>query len=508
MIIHRLYKHARFLLACTFVILITEAACASEISLGKIIMQLRSTADADTPDVTGQVANITSDYLNEYFSAYYTRTEALAKDYFSQATLSSKSFGVHGVEGSFITTIEFEGTLSFNSDTLPSHFFVETLLRNAFEGRNEELYLDRLLANDDEFLQNLSYLIIDINTGGKVSESPIKGHDKNATSMTNTTSSNNKEEPIGKNTLNPIPKWVIAAMSITIVIFAALVVSLIYYMHLRRKDKRRTRKSRDDNGDDNGDEPMKVIRLPVKKKNASSRPNSNTKTNNNNNIISPTSTATTLPSPANGTGTGRLSSFSPMKSLASSIYTNADNMSRFTNNNADNMSRITINDVYTKSPQMKDTYSKSSNLLNHSRFSLDVPSIDLGRWRGGRQDPPAFGSDISIIEKPKDLRLIPESDEDLEAGLRNKTRSKNFRSKGSSNRYMSRKSRVALDARHSKSRSSNRSEEYFYNGQNNDNDSDIGLSGTTNDVICDLNNLSMQIEQQRKSIRSKRSSRQ
>ena len=53
-----------------------------------------------------------------------------------------------------------------------------------------------------------------------------------------------------------------------------------------------------------------------------------------------------------------------------------------------------------------------------------------------------------------------------------------------------------------------RSEEYFYNGQNNDNDSDIGLSGTTNDVICDLNNLSMQIEQQRKSIRSKRSSRQ
>lgn len=225
---------------------------------------------------------------------------------------------------------------------------------------------------------------------------------------------------------------------------------------------------------------MKVIKLPVKTQQTSSlRINTKGSDVDHNDKISPTSTATTQPSPS--PPSPQLS----WTSQASSLFTYTGNMSKFTpTNNKKN--------IGPKSPSAASQYSK---------FSLDVPSIDLNLMRGGRQDPPAFGSDISVIGQPKDLSLIPEEQGDLELGVkkneRENTRTKNSRS---SKRYLSNNSRVALDARHSRSRTSSRSETYFYSGSHvNDNDSDC-----TSDVICDLKNLSIQIQQQRDGRRSSR----
>jgi hypothetical protein len=448
-------------------------------------MQLRSRADTNSTEIHERVGNVTEKYLNQYFDAYYTRTEQLSSNFFSELNLSSNSFGVQGVEGSFITTIEIEGTLSFNSDKLPSSFFIDTLLRNAFTGLNEQLYLDQLFSIDDEFLQNLAYLIIDINKGG-VEESPIREHDTSATKNVGATSSSNEEEPAGSEEYGSRRKWVTVIMSIAYMILALIILSCSYYAYRRYQKQRAI----ENGGDGNNKEPMKVIKLPVKKKqSSSSRPSSNKESKyRHDDMISPTSTATTLPSPGSIAAKMDRAPPSPQRSMtsqASSKFTYTDNMSRFTTNNAKN-------DVLCMSPG------------NFSKFSLDVPSIDLGTWRGGRQDPPAFGSDISVIEKPKDLSLIPEEQEDIETGLKKNNRN-NCRRNNRSNRHLPRKSRVALDARHSKSRFSNRSETYFYNGRHvsNDYNENGGALDMTNDVIGDLNNLSMQIQRERNGRRSK-----
>jgi hypothetical protein len=478
--------------------------------LGEVIMQLRSGADTNnSTEIHERVGDVTEKYLNQYFDAYYTRTEEISPDYFSDLTLSTNSFGVHGVEGSFITTIEIEGTLSFNSDELPSSLFIDTLLRNAFTGRNEQLYVDELLTIDDKFLKNLAYLIIDINKGG-VTESQIREHDTSATKNVDATSSSNEEGPAGSEENGSRKKWVAVIMS-----FLALIILYCSYYAYRWYKQRAI----ENEGDGNNEEPMKVIKLPVKnKQSSSSRPSSNRESKNNyNDRISPTSTASTLPSP--GSFAGKLVSPakmdrpppSPQRSMtsqASSKFTYTDNMSRFTTNNAKNNVACTSPGMFSKfslDVSRFTTNNAKNNVAcaspgNFSKFSLDVPSIDLGTWRGGRKDPPAFGSDISVIEKPKDTRLMPEDLKDIEAGLRKKNRNNGRTRNSTSNRHLPRKSRVNLDARHSQSRFSNRSETYFYNerrASSNDNNYNDGALDMTNDVIGDLNNLSMQIQRGR-----------
>jgi hypothetical protein len=395
---------------------------------------------------------------------------------------------VHGIEGSFITTIEMEGKLSFNSDKLPSNFFIDTLLRNAFKGRNEQLYLDKLLAVDDDFLQNLTYLILDINKS-KVTESPIQDDTSKFFNVDGLDRSVD-EEDTGIEKVSFGLKWVETVMWITCAVLAVMILSCSYYMYRRCKEQKITKNKKEDK------EPMKVIKLPVKQRPSSSSRRTSGKRKSidyDNDRISPTSTATALSSPGSIGAKMDRPPPSPQRSMtsqASSAFTYTDNMSRFTFGHGKH-----------------DGYSKAPSPSNQSKFSIDVPGMDLNIWKGGRQqDPPAFGADISVIKKQRDLSFIPEERIDIEHGLKKNTRS-NARRNTSSNRYPSRKSRVNLDARHSKSRLSNRSESYFYSGRhgsNDDNDSDGAVDMTGNDVVDDLNNLSIQIERQRRIKRSKR----
>eukprot|EP00536_Pseudo-nitzschia_multiseries_P008234 jgi/Psemu1/287659/fgenesh1_pg.207_\ len=478
MIFSRQHLRALSLLFLFVFIALLKATGAEEIPLGAIVMQFRSTVDTDAAELNQRVENVTTSYLNQYFKAYYVRTEQGNKDYFEEVDLSTSSFGVHGVEGSFITTLEMEGTLSFNSDKVPSSFFIDALLRNAFEGQNEKLYLNQLLKEkEDEFLQNLTYVIIDINEA-KVAESLLQ--DKSST--TNSTTNNNLKAPVGKKRFVFSEKWVKVMIYVATVSSVLMILACFCCLHQRCRRRKTPGKQKHKDRKDIK-EPMKVIRLPVKK-HGSSSPNDY---DGENRRISPTSTRTTPTSDGSETDHIDMLPLSPQRSLPSQCS------SMFT---SDNMSKITKSN--------NDIVSKARSLSSPSKFSIDMPSIDLGAWRGGREDPPEFGSDISVIEKKKDLSLIAEEKCDIEAGLGRKSNNNNSRRNiTSSSRYLSGKSKAAMHIRQSQRRSSHRSETYFYNGphiSNNDSDSDSDCPfdiSTGGDVICDLKNLSMQIEQRR-----------
>ena len=472
---------------------------SAELSLGSIVMQLRSEVDSDSVKLNRKMQSVTSNYLNEYFYAYYKSTEPGFIDYFSHIDLSTKSFGVHGVEGSFITTLEIEGSLTFNSDKLPSNFFIDTLLRNAFSGQNEQLYLTELLTegNDDaeEFLQKLTYLIIDIN-GVKVVESWIQDNKKIETIPDHYSKVEGIVREGGTNNSNEGANVFSTEEWIMIFVYSALgfcgsVVILCCAFYICRYISRRCCDKKEKSN--RNEEPMKVIKLPIKKrqqKQKQSLPsNRGVKNNNNgtpssatvfhdNDRISPTSSATTKSSAGSISDQMDRPAPSPQRSMmsqASSKFTYTENMSKWCASSIDGATGSSIS----------------------GKHSMDgAPSIDLATWRGGKQDPPAFGNDISVIES--DLTLIQECEEDndnddVETGrLNNKNR--------------------MLGERQSKARLSNRSEAYYYyqgsqvaNEVDEDEDSSV-LDASTGDVIADLRNLSLQIERER-SIRTMRKDR-
>ena len=146
---------------------------------------------------------------------------------------------------------------------------------------------------------------------------------------------------------------------------------------------------------------------------------------------------------------------------------------------------------------------KSAGSNASTKFSMNVPSIDLGTWRGGKQDPPVFGHDISIIEKSKDLSLIEEEeDNDEEIGL---STSRRKHSSINNQRYSSRSSHVVSNTRRASSSKSCMSNyrgggiqvSSHHTGYNE-------LDASTNDVLSDLKNLSIQIEKERNSRKHSR----
>eukprot|EP00529_Nitzschia_sp_RCC80_P022390 CAMPEP_0113497312 /NCGR_PEP_ID=MMETSP0014_2-20120614/30568_1 /TAXON_ID=2857 /ORGANISM="Nitzschia sp." /LENGTH=488 /DNA_ID=CAMNT_0000391253 /DNA_START=325 /DNA_END=1787 /DNA_ORIENTATION=+ /assembly_acc=CAM_ASM_000159 len=191
----------------------SQSSNVIEVDMGRMVMQLRSSVDSDTIQLQNEMKLLTTNYLNSYFSSYYktfapeppsptTRKQQqqdedggsdggggvpveietnvgkdapdsdsnvtssgsqTVEDYFSFVNIAVGSFGVHGVDGSFISTLEFAGNVVFRYDPAPSQPFITTLMRNAFQGANEQLFISHLLkSNKLQFLQELTHIIVEL----------------------------------------------------------------------------------------------------------------------------------------------------------------------------------------------------------------------------------------------------------------------------------------------------------------------------------------------------------
>jgi hypothetical protein len=134
-------------------------------------------------------------------------------------------------------------------------------------------------------------------------------------------------------------------------------------------------------------------------------------------------------------------------------------------------------------------------------------SIDIGGSQrpntiaNGMQVPP-FGHDISAIENHRDLSLIEEEDDDEEiGGLSSRDAKKN-----NIRRISYSSSRRTFEGRHSsrssRSRPSKHASRMYTYRQDEMFDASIDSDTSSSDVIEDLKNLSMQIQQQRRSRRA------
>lgn len=172
-------------LALLSVLLLSPCCSAATVDMGKIIMQLKSSVTSENEVLSAHMLSITSKYMNNYFKAYYANKKS--STYFSSATLRVKPFDVQGDTGSYVTTVEFAGMLSFKVDPAPSHSFVDTLTVNAFEGNNLDLYIDSLLESESKFLSNLLNIVVEVR------DNPIM--EKNLEDNAETNKENAVEQP-------------------------------------------------------------------------------------------------------------------------------------------------------------------------------------------------------------------------------------------------------------------------------------------------------------------------
>lgn len=109
------------------------------VPLDTIVVQLRSEAESESKDLLNELLQLTGDFMNDYFGAYYAKTEP--SNYFAEARITANSYGVQGVSRSFISTVEFDGVLAFNAEPVPSTDLIRDLLTNAFKGHSLEFFL-------------------------------------------------------------------------------------------------------------------------------------------------------------------------------------------------------------------------------------------------------------------------------------------------------------------------------------------------------------------------------
>lgn len=416
---------------------------AATLEIPTIVMQLRSEVDSDNSELLTDMLDKTTKYMDDYFSAFYENTEP--KDYFSHVAFTVNSFGIQGVTGSFITTLEFDGMLFFNSDPAPSEAFATALLTNAFQGVNLDLFLQKIFESNDSFLKHLTHLIVEIN------ETPITEH---SVAVDGGAPSSEKDNDNG--VIGDLPQLAIfVAAGAIVMLLIVLCCCLCRYMFCKRKQV------------DDDVAPVKLNSISIPD------PRSPAQRQSRRSKSRPTKTNI-----AELYGRTRERTPSPVRSIAS------QDSSKFTYN-----------------PSGMSMMSKASfSVGSFSNFNNDAPSIDIDAWT--RQNtispvnPAPFGHDISAIEqKERDLSLIEEGNEESFEGRRG-------------GQYLSRKTLSALEVRNARNRGlpgrASTIKELPTRIYTSSTEESSNYTESSSDVINDLKNLSLQIDEHRRGSRSSR----
>jgi hypothetical protein len=365
-------------------LVVVSSASAATVELPTIIMQLRSTVDTDNSELLSVLLDTTTSFLDSYFSAYYVNSQPA--DYFSHTAQSINSFGIQGLDGSYITTVQLDGMLFFTvEEPMPTQEFVATLLANAFQHLNQELYIESLMGSPNEFLNDLTHIIIEVDEETVAAQDNVAG-DK-------------EEEEDEEDNGNAFPsdwldsKWL--RMTIYGTAGLAGAILMVVCVCLCRCCFCRKRGANED-----GTFPDGVAEIPhlsgtsrdlFKSKEA--------RTEKNGGIGIKTSL--TPQSTTSSKETGIYTSKSPPSPVHSVV---SQDSSKFT---------------YNPQPHQALYTSKSNlSLTSLSNIHIDMPSMDLENWQ--RTDvispitPAPFGNDISAIEqgdKDKgDMSLLEEMD--------------------------------------------------------------------------------------------------
>ena len=424
------------------------------VELDTVVMQLRSRVNSDNDELLSRVLDYTAGYMDEYFGAYYANSQS--GNYFSYTGLEINSYGIHGVTGSFITTLELDGVLVFNADPTPSQAFIQQLLDNSFQGLNFELFVEGLQHSESQFLKELTHIIVNI--GGK----QVAQEDLEFKPPVKTVAE--EEDGEGLKGSWQLDDWSqIAVYASAGVVGALLIMGLICickYCCCNRNRK------------------VNDVREPVNLKS----------------INIPTMIGQDPPAPRQHIIPERFRPRSSKRTGAKNniIYSPNDNtLSPVRSITSQDSSKFTYN------PAGMSMLSKASFSVG-SLSNFDNQSIDLEAWQ--RNDAISalsvapFGHDISAIEKNhRDLSLIEEGDEEDRNSSNNS--GKDMTSKHHSRSGHS--SRSSYQQRRSAPRT-NRVVNYSTES------SSAMISDASSDVINDLRNLSLQIESHRRSKKGRR----
>jgi hypothetical protein len=442
------------------------AYCVAEIlvPLDTMVMHLESQSDSDSSALLGEIVRLTTNFLKDYFAAYYNGMGT--QSFFEDVELVASTFGIQGNDGSFVSAFEFDGEVTFgDGQAEPSAELMTSLMNNAFKGQNMNLFLEHLLKLDDPFLGDVTRVMIEINNVFVTDTNPKDSrYDSNETSDQSWDLNN----------------WVEVAIYTAAGALGAVLVFGLYWLFTCFRSRRGQVHDEE--------EALKIKKIEIPSDRQPSQPplksSQPPKSSNNNhkkpNEMSPKSSRP-RPSPP-----------SPSSSTVSKSVVSQD--SSFFTYGREGMYRI---------PRDAGTLSLGSISNLHLDFTSN---FDIDAWQNptfiSSKVPAPFGHDISAIEQ-RDQMSMMEGDDNI------------LRSRGSNPR--------ALHTKKSKSNSLHRppaakptrssTREYPYSSSvaarytatipevsSRESSSEVSMSNSS-DVISDLKNLSMQIDQHRRAQR-------
>ena len=429
--------------------------CVAQTSLpmDTMILQLRSQSDSDSPDLLGEFIQVTTTFLNEYFAAFFNGMQP--NTFFEEIELVANTFGVQGDSESFFMTVEFDGQLTFNNGdaAAPTTELITDMMINAFKGQNMDLYLEDVLKMEDPFFRDLTRVIVEINNKFVSDTDPDDSihHDSNTTS----------EKSWDLNNWVEVTIYAGAGAA-----GAMLVCVFIFLIRCVLSGRGQVRDE---------DDAIQIKKIEFKPELAVDERQPSKSSTGNKVTRKSQERARARPTPPSPTG-----SLSPrsMVSQDSSVFTY-------------NMSRDA------------GTISLGSLSLLHTE---NGKHFDLEAWQNptviSSKVPAPFGHDISAIEKRDQLSMMDGDDSMLRVRgshhslhTRNPPKNEAFRHRNASNTVRS------STRPYPYSSSAARYTTTIPEGSSHESSADISMSSSS-DVISDLKNLSMQIDQHRRSQRS------
>jgi hypothetical protein len=417
---------------------------AATVEMGSIVMQLRSTVDGNDSEVIAQMLDTTTTYLNNYFGSYYQNT--VPQDYFSNAALSVNSFGIHGGQGSYITTLEFEGLVFFNSEPTPSDTFTLNLLSNAFQGLNQKIFLNEVVKGDSQFLKKLTYMVIEINDLAVTENNLVEGAE-DATTPKDEAEKEKEEE----NWYDA--EWVDYAIFAVSGAGGTLVMLCLFFLC-------RFCCCNNQQESEGGKFPVKAMNEEVGTMNRQTR------------VLRQQTNEATLQI-AKTYSSGHSRSPSPERSVVSQTSS-----------------------TYTYNPSGMSMSKDGLSLGSISNIHTEAASFDVEAWQNKNPNFAPFGHDISAIDdqnQTRDLSLIDEGSEDsYQERAAKQQMLHHYRHPANALEVRQSRSRPVSKRGHSQPNNSHDLD--YYNDDNNS----YNTSESSGDVINDLRNLSAQIDRHRR----------
>ena len=144
-----------------------SAVGTDEVEIGSLRFEFLSRSSSPARDFLSDLLRRTSVFLDKHFQTYFENT--IGEEYFSHVGLSAVDFTIDEtsspttVRSQISSSVDFDLSVFFKAEPLPSKSFITHLLQDAFQSDSRMDFVTELQLSDTSVLRDITYVVVGIN---------------------------------------------------------------------------------------------------------------------------------------------------------------------------------------------------------------------------------------------------------------------------------------------------------------------------------------------------------